>query len=64
MPETFNIEGDLNPNTRTLLVLELNSIIESMQIDNNLFKITIFDAREGFEEILNKFGLKIIKKID
>lgn len=64
MHRAFNIEGDLNSSIRTLLVLELDSIIESTKIDNNLFTITIFDAREGFEEILRKFGLKIVEKID
>lgn len=63
MAKTFKIEGNLDENARTSITLELG-IIESREIGNNLFMLTIFDAREGFHHILEKFGLRVIGVIE
>ena len=63
MSKTFEVEGNLDGNIRTLLTMELGAI-QSKPINNSEFKITVFEARDDIEEVFNKHGLRIIRIIN
>lgn len=63
MQQTFKIEGSMDADTRSLLTLQIGAI-ESRKIGDDLFILTIFNAREGFYNILEEFGFRIIEEAE